>query len=392
MKKIVIVNNNMKIGGVQKSLCNLLWSLHENYDITLVLFCPVGEYMDQLPSDVKVVACRGLCRYLGRSQGEFSGIDKLVRGGLVMLTRLLGRSRVMKLVLAGETKLPGRYDCAISFLHNGTGNHFYGGVQDYVLHRIRADRKIAFLHGDYGRCGADHPANNRQMARFHRVAACSEGCRDAFTAVLPELAERCVTVRNCHRIDQIRAMADTDAVVYDKAYRNVVMVSRLSREKGIERAIAAVSACIADGIAVRLHIVGDGIMGSGLEAEAVKQGIGDHVFFHGQQTNPYRYMKQADLFLMTSFHEAAPMVLEEARCVGLPVLTVETTSSHEMVTREQAGWVCDNTQEALTQQMKQILAHPEQIAALRKELAERSMNNDRAMEQIAALIEETYED
>ena len=40
MKKIVIVNNNMKIGGVQKSLCNLLWSLHENYDITLVLSAP----------------------------------------------------------------------------------------------------------------------------------------------------------------------------------------------------------------------------------------------------------------------------------------------------------------------------------------------------------------
>ena len=45
MKKILIVNNNMKIGGVQKSLCNLLWSVADQYDITLYLFAPIGAYM-----------------------------------------------------------------------------------------------------------------------------------------------------------------------------------------------------------------------------------------------------------------------------------------------------------------------------------------------------------
>ena len=44
MKKIIIVNNNMKVGGVQKSLCNLLWELDRlrEYDVTLALFSPVG--------------------------------------------------------------------------------------------------------------------------------------------------------------------------------------------------------------------------------------------------------------------------------------------------------------------------------------------------------------
>ena len=49
MKKILIVNNNMKIGGVQKSLCNLLWSVYDQYDITLFLFEPIGEYMKDIP-------------------------------------------------------------------------------------------------------------------------------------------------------------------------------------------------------------------------------------------------------------------------------------------------------------------------------------------------------
>ena len=55
MKKLLIVNNNMKIGGVQKSLYNLLWSVSDQYEITLFLFAPVGEYMSDLPEQVQVL-------------------------------------------------------------------------------------------------------------------------------------------------------------------------------------------------------------------------------------------------------------------------------------------------------------------------------------------------
>ena len=51
MKKILIVNNNMKVGGVQKSLYNLLWSLEGQYEITLCLFRATGAYLDQLPRE-----------------------------------------------------------------------------------------------------------------------------------------------------------------------------------------------------------------------------------------------------------------------------------------------------------------------------------------------------
>lgn len=42
----------MKIGGVQKSLCNLLWSVADQYDITLYLFAPIGAYMHDIPPQV----------------------------------------------------------------------------------------------------------------------------------------------------------------------------------------------------------------------------------------------------------------------------------------------------------------------------------------------------
>ena len=385
MKKIIIVNNNMKVGGVQKSLYNLLWTLDGQYVISLLLFSPAGEYMDKLPRSVKVLTCDSLFRYLGVSQGECG--NKLTRGSLAALCRVFGRPAVMKLLLASQKMVPGHYDCAISFLQNGRKSNFYGGIQEFVLRRIDAGRKAAFLHCDYSLCGANYPENNRLLAEFDRIAACSEGCRETFCRTVPELAEKSVTVRNCHRYDEIRALAQAEPVAYDPDVCNVVMVSRLAHEKGIERAVAAVKYCRETGIPVTLHIVGGGPMRVMLEETVKNSAMSEHVRFYGEQGNPYRYLANADLFLMTSFHEAAPMVIEEAACLGIPVLTTRTTSSDEMVTRRECGWVCGNTQQGIDEALLRVV---KDAAALRQKkalLQSRHMDNSEAIRQFSALIE-----
>ena len=67
MKRILIVNNNMHIGGVQKALLNLLQTLHADYDITLLLFYRGGALLNEVPSDVHVCAAGGAFRYFGNS-------------------------------------------------------------------------------------------------------------------------------------------------------------------------------------------------------------------------------------------------------------------------------------------------------------------------------------
>lgn len=387
MKKIIIVNNNMKVGGVQKSLYNLLWAIHEQYDVTLCLFRALGPYMNQLPPDVKILECKGLFRYLGIGQGECSGVHKLIRGALALTAKLLGRNAAMKLVLAGEKPLPGHYDCAVSYLQNGNIKNFYGGAQEFVLKKVRADKKVAFLHCDYGGCGANHPHNNRLIGQFDRIAACSDGCRRAFEAVMPGLMEKCVTVRNFHRFEEIRALAEQKPVGYDEGKRNVIMVARLAHEKGIERAIAAGAKARDAGVPVMLHIVGGGPMEPMLRERANELDMTERVVFYGEQSNPYRYMVNGDLFLLTSFHEAAPMVIDEAVSLGLPVLTVKTTSSQEMVTDRNAGWVCENSQEALNAALPQVLSHPEKLKEMKNGLLRGSVDNTVAAEQFRGLIE-----
>ena len=389
MKKIIIVNNNMKVGGVQKSLCNLLWELDAaaRYDVTLVLFSPVGEYMDRLPSGIKCIYTKSLFRYMGVSQGEMRGVDIIKRGILAAICRTFGRTAAMKIMLLSQPVLPDTYDCAIAFLHNGRNKSFFGGVQDFVLHKIKAARKVTLLHDDYGKCGANHSVNNKIMAQFDEIAACSDGCRGVFESLVPELKSKSVTVRNCNNIAEIRSLSEEDTVLYDENRLNVLCAARFSPRKGIDRAIIAAKEMLQQGIPITLHILGSGIMETQLKSMVQEYGLQEYVNFYGEQGNPYRYMKNADLFLLTSFHEAAPMVIDEAYILGVPILTTRTNSSDEMVTARNCGWVCENSQEALNQALAEVLRNETQLKEMKKRLREQSPDNAMALSQFYDLIE-----
>ncbi len=391
MKKIIIVNNNMKIGGVQKSLYNLLWSIDtvNEYDVTLLLFSKNGAYSESLPESVKVKECKGLFRYLGKSQGEFRSniADFLLRAVFAVISRVINGNFAMNLLLSGEASLKEEYDCAISFLHNGRKKSFYGGTQNYVLKRVNAKKKIAFIHGDYLSCGANHRMNNEMLKRFDVIAACSDGCRETLLRALPEVEGKCVTVRNFHRFDEINLLAADNPVAYDSSVVNVVMVARLSAEKGIDRAVKAVAYCMKNGAEVKLHVIGGGALKEELENLAKSEKAAENVIFYGEQTNPYRYMKNADLLLLASYHEAAPMVIDEARYLALPVLSTRTTSTTEMIEAPGCGWVCENSQEAVSKALYKAVSDKNNLSCLKNELSEKCTDNENAAGQFKKITD-----
>ena len=69
-----------------------------------------------------------------------------------------------------------------------------------------------------------------------------------------------------------------------------------------------------------LTIVGSGEEESSLKIFSHALGLEERVYFEGHQTNPYPYVKGADLFVLTSEHEGFPNVLLEANSLGVPVI------------------------------------------------------------------------
>ena len=379
MKKLLIVNNHMHIGGVQKALVSFLQEIKDQYDITLFLFSSNGACYDQIPKEIKVVTTKSLYRCFGVSQAESRGFLKFCRSGLAVLTKLFGRSVAIFLANLSQQKLKEQYDVAISYLHSGGQKSFYGGCNDFVISKVKADKKVTFLHGDYSQCGSDHPKTNALYRRFDLVAACSEGCRQSFVSALPDMAERCVVVPNCHNYAKMRQDSLQDTVTYPSGSIHMLSIARMTREKGLERAITAVSYARKKGSDICYHIVGDGVERKNLEQLAEKLGVKDHVIFYGSQHNPYRFLPNADLLLISSYHEAAPLVIDEARCFGIPVLSTNTSSAEDMISKRELGWVCDNSQEALNQAMLNLLEDPTQLREKKIKIMRTECTNEAAV-------------
>lgn len=377
----------MNIGGVQQALISLLWNIYDKYEITLLLFYPEGAYLNQIPPNVKVITVQGGYRYLGIPRGAASTVmDRTMRTFCAAITRLFGRKYAIALMGVGQKKLEG-YDVAISYLHNGADKFFYGGCNDFVLKHVSAQKKITVLHCDYALSGGNTPDNNRQYAKFDTIAACSQGCADAFRKMNPELAEKVLVVPNCHRFDQIQSMADALPVSMDPEKINIVTVSRFGKEKSVDRALQAIAGLGSLKERIHYYIIGDGSEKSKLLKTLEREQLWPIVTLCGQLENPYGYMQAADLLLIPSRSEAAPLVIGEAACLGTPVLSMKTSSAEEMIEDTGFGWVCENGVDAMTEALKELIREPQLLRERSRELKGREFTNGEAVARFQECLE-----
>lgn len=387
MKKVIIINNDLKAGGVQKALVNLIHEIHNQYNVTLLLFNNTGELIDKIPDDVRIQTVTSWFRFIGKSQAECTGIDFLIRGFLALVTKLLGRQYAMKLILPTQRMISESFDVAISYLHNGDTHSFYGGCNDFLIRCVTAKKKIAFLHCDYEKCGANVDSNNVLFDLVDTIATCSKGCKDSFLNCLPAFSSKTSVVLNCHNYKEIKEKSMEENIFFPDDQIIVLTVARLTKEKGIDRGIIAVSECSKKGIHIMYYVVGDGVQKKELNALAESLGVGNRVVFCGEVENPYKYMRKADLLLIPSYHEAAPMVIGEAAVLGLPVLSTKTISSLEMIQNRNIGWVVDNNQEAINKKLIDVCQNRLLIQEEKRQLAQRKFSNIQAVRQFNKILD-----
>lgn len=102
---------------------------------------------------------------------------------------------------------------------------------------------------------------------------------------------------------------------FSDEYKNfkIVMVGRLIEIKNHRLVIESLSKLDLD---YNLFIVGDGPLKENLQSLCDSLNLKDKVIFVGNVTNPYKYMKDADLGVISSFSEGFPNVLIEMMAAG----------------------------------------------------------------------------
>jgi glycosyltransferase involved in cell wall biosynthesis len=86
-----------------------------------------------------------------------------------------------------------------------------------------------------------------------------------------------------------------------------------------------------------LYIVGEGPMQGEYEALAQSLGLQDCVTFTGGLEDPRSYMAAADIFVLASIADPAPLVLSEARQFGCAIIASDVDGIPEMLDHGAAG-------------------------------------------------------
>lgn len=103
------------------------------------------------------------------------------------------------------------------------------------------------------------------------------------------------------------------------------------------------------------HIVGEGPERTKLEVLIADSGLESHVVLEGSKTNPYPYMKYAQLFVHPSYVESQGLTVLEAMALGVPCVVTKSRGPCEFIQDGISGLLTEQSPESLTARVLEIL-------------------------------------
>lgn len=379
-QKILFINGHLNAGGVERSLVDILKHMdYTKYAVDLLLLEDTGDYAVELPPEVHV-----LFRDLHNTYGGFAlSVRRCIAARdwmclrlrtLFLLRKFLG-SRALK---SAATLLLGEhhYDCVIGFRP--------GICTDLAGYSVKAKRRITWWH--HGEFYVDRVAYGAMCSRMDAVAVVSRACREMLQDHLPELADKLICVPNM--LDASAILQKVEHTPYAKNDLCIVSVGRFAPEKHFENIVPAAKALQAMNLAFMWHIVGDGSERARVEMLITENGLKDYVILEGSKTNPYPYMKYADLFVHPSYIESQGLTVLEAMALGVPCVVTKSRGPCEFIVDGVNGLLTEQSPESLAEKVLSILTDKTLYQSIKENtVCPEQFAPDRVMKQIEALID-----
>ncbi|NWO11511.1 glycosyltransferase [Chromohalobacter salexigens] len=171
------------------------------------------------------------------------------------------------------------------------------------------------------------------------IVAVSHGVADDLSQVSALPRERIEVIYNPAVTERLREMSTlpvTHPWLASSEPPVILAAGRLTEQKDYPTLIKAFAALRARQ-PVRLVILGEGELLDSLEAMVSSLGLSDDIALLGFVDNPYAWMRQASLFVLSSAWEGLPTVLVEAMACGTPVVSTDCPNGPKEIL-ENGAW------------------------------------------------------
>lgn len=290
MKKIAIFHEDLSVGGIQKSIINLLNNLdYSKVSVDLYLLEDNNFYKKELVKKVKIKHLKALPKIFKYLPFSFS--------------KILYKSKIEK-----------EYDLAIDF-SSYRPETALGALQ------VKAKRRYIFCH-DQVKERMKHEAKYNYLMRINKnkyryfddIIAVSKNSLSEINDFLDRRGG--FVLANLIDEKEILARAcEKSPFKIDKNKYNLVAMGRFTHAKGFDLLVDLISSLKRDDLV--LSIIGGGEDFKKIKKLIAQKNLNERIVLLGYLDNPYSYMNQADAFISSSRYEGQGIAILEAYLLGL---------------------------------------------------------------------------
>lgn len=370
MKKIIFGITSLGLGGAERVLVDIANNLKDIYDITIFTIYAGGAFEKELDKKIKLISIYN---------NSYESMSKLNKK-LIPLKILTCKKQIY------NKYIKDKYDIEIAFLE---------GAITRIFASKSNSKKIVWIHNDIKQVfGNDYKSKIKNnidkdiYSKYDKIVFVSNDNKEAFNKLyikennknLLEKEEVCYNYIDRNRIiEKSNENADVSTICTDKT--SIITVSRLVKQKAIDRLIKVHKKLIDCGLKHNIYVIGDGPEKEELDKLIKELKVEDTFHLLGAKENPYPFVKKADYFALLSNFEGYPMTLEEAKILNKKIL-ITNTASREVVKNYSKSIIFENNENAIYEGLKQVL---EGNIVLNEEEAD--YDNEKILKQVKKIIE-----
>lgn len=392
-KKILFVQESLRLAGSEKSMVTLLKHLDANkYEIDIQLMSYGGELEKEVPEYInflppleykRTVSQSLFAQVLSiRNKKQLHYLFARLKYSFRIRLRDFNHSQKAKVFWesVGRT-LPfasKEYDAVIAYAQ--------GFPTFYVLDKVQASKKFCWINANMVLKGRHKEFQEHFYKGFDNVICITEKTKSLIQEQIPSL-NNLMVLENIVDYKEILKASAEKVIEFSNRTTNILTVGRLNNSsKGMDIAINSAVKLRNKDIDFHWYFIGAGPYKENMESIIKEHKLENQVSLLGTYANPYPYFVASDIYVQTSRKEGFGRTIAEARLLNKPVITTRFDSVSQQMIHEQNGLITDMNPEAVADAIERLMKDKTLYNSIKAYLEKEPKENLESVEKFDRLI------